>query len=132
MTDDRGSWFLGIIAPPRRGALALALALAFCSQLALAAGPFDGQWKGNSPPNGKSCKSIDINVTIANGLASGQAVTSVGNFAVTGTARPDGSFSGTLGTSAFTGTFAGDHFDGSFHTPYPSCPVRTVSLDRAK
>jgi hypothetical protein len=137
MADDRGSRFLGIIAPPRRIALALALALAFCSQLALAAGPFDGQWKGGAPGQAKSLSEkclhpLDITVAVADGAVSGTAHGGYGDHPISGKVGPDGAFTGTLSGGEFTGTFSGDSFTGGFHTGFPGCAIRSVNLQRGK
>jgi hypothetical protein len=113
----------------------VALALAFSIPAALAAGPFDGQWTGGSPGFAKSLSdkcshSLDITVTVADGVVSGQAVGGVGTYSISGKVGPDGSFTGTLAGAALTGNFSGNTFDGSFHTGAQPCLVRSVNLHR--
>ncbi len=111
-----------------------ALSLGFCFHMALAAGPFDGHWTGGAPGQAKSnsdkcTTSLDVTVTVADGLVSGNAH-GLADHPISGKVAADGSFTGTLSGGAFTGTFTADSFTGSFHTGYQGCMIRSVNLHR--
>ncbi len=115
------------------GAGLAALSLALSCHGAVAAGPFDGQWKGEAPPTKKeACVRMDITLTVADNIVTGQGGGLSTKYDISGKIAPDGSFQGMLGREAFVGKFAGGSFDGVFHTPIQYCPKREVHLERVK
>jgi hypothetical protein len=126
--SSMAKWAMGLMAV---SLVALSLAVS-----ALAAGPFDGQWKGGSPAmtkliNDKCIHSLDITITIADGAVSGVAHGGYGDHPISGKVGPDGSFRGELSGGLFTGTFSNGGFTGSFHTGAQGCAERSVNLQRA-
>ena len=110
----------------------LIAALVLAPLTAFAAGPFDGQWTGAAPTQGKVCHTTDIVLTVNGKSASGTATTSVGKFNISGQIDDQGNFAGRLGNEPFTGKFDGNGFAGVYLTPYQMCPKRDVRLQRGK
>jgi hypothetical protein len=98
---------------------------------AYAAGPFDGQYTGGSPPMGRlGCPASTATVTIADGKITGSYKIAAYTYPITGTIAPDGAVTGKWSVYPFTGKFTGGHFEGSY-TSQECHGARPVTLDKA-
>jgi hypothetical protein len=79
----------------------------------LAAGPYDGTWQGSAAGKRGYCQG-DVTLTIMNNKVNGLAKFPHVTTKIVGTAGPDGTFNGTLGTIPMTGKFDHDSFSGSY------------------
>jgi len=111
------------------GAVALC-GLMLCS--ALAAGPYDGQWKASTSYTQKKCPGGDFSVTVADNKISGVFKGMRGSYDLSGTIAADGSAKGTFGRAGFTGKFSGDQFSGSFPPPEQACGMARLEMQRSK
>ena len=100
--------------------------------LALAAGPYDGQWNARFSYNVAKCPGGNFSATVADSKLTGVYKGMYGTYPVSGTIAPDGSFSGFFGRGALTGKFSSDRFSGSFPPPEAVCGAGNMQLERAK
>jgi uncharacterized protein YdeI (BOF family) len=114
----------------------LILAAAFAAVLPLAvadaAGPFDGNYTGGSPPAGgrNGCAATIATVSIANGKITGKYTERNYTFNITGTVAADGTVTGRWSSNPFTGKFSGGHFAGSYNSK--ECKAdRPIELNKA-
>jgi hypothetical protein len=112
---------------------AAAVAVAIPLGLAGAAGPFDGQYTGGSPPTGgrgASCPQTNGTVSVVDGKLTGKFSESRYTFSMTGTVAPDGTMTGKwAGTYPVTGKFAAGHFEGTYASK--ECGTeRPIKLDK--
>lgn len=113
-----------------RQASILAAALVLEAGVAMAGGPFDGQWKGSSDGIRGTCMGADIVMTVADGKATGELEARMGKPPVGGTVAADGKFTGRAGAAPLTGKFEGDNFIGTLDTKI--CGQRPVRMRRVK
>ena len=109
---------------------ALALAILFQAGTIYAAGPFDGEWKGQNRPK-KGCATEEMTLNIADGAVSGERIIGGGSPGkIVGHVAPDGTVKGNRGR--LTGEFSGDKATVVFHTDEKSCADLTFFLDKVK
>ena len=116
----------------RRAIYAVIIATSFQAGTVLAAGSFDGQWKGKShSERAGGCPTEEMTLNIADGAITGERILpggSPGNIA--GHVAPDGKVTGNHGR--LTGEFSGDKATVIYHTDEVKCPDHTFSLDKVK
>jgi len=117
----------------RRALFTAFLVVLLSGGTALAAGPFDGSYKGGAPSVCRLGQTIVV-LTVANGRVSGTSAWSNGKVAVEGRVAADGSFHGTIGGERFEGKFEGNSFTASYVSPGggtvpPGCK-REMRLER--
>ena len=118
-----------------RIAFGLAVGTMLLAGLALAAGPFDGTWKGTvsqvGAGRGVACPEGILTATIADGKMTGTHVSGKYTFQFRGTVQPDGTLAGGMMANVYplTGKFAGSDFTGSYQSKECSSP-REVKLHR--
>jgi hypothetical protein len=108
--------------PSRAARLPLALAAALLPTLAVAAGSYDGSWRGASTGTlGAGCTVATVaSLRVEGGRATGEDVIPdgsfmpAGRFAIEGAVAADGSFSGRVGDWDARGKFSGDAFSGDY------------------
>jgi hypothetical protein len=114
----------------KRIVIAAAFAVALPLGLASAAGPFDGQYTGGSPPMGRmGCPASTATVTITDGKITGNYKIAAYTFPVSGTVAPDGTVTGKWSAYPLTGKISGSHFEGSY-TSTECHGARPISLDK--
>jgi len=111
------------------GAVAL---VALTGASALAASPYDGEWKVQTSYANSRCPSGNFSATVADGKMTGVYKGVRGSYNLTGTVTPDGSFTGSFGRAPLSGKFAGDHLSTTFAPPEPQCERGNLELERAK
>ena len=123
--------------PPARLRLALALAAALLPVTAVAAGPYDGSWRGASTGTlGGGCSVTTVaGLTVEGGRATGEDVIPdgsfmpAGRFAISGTVAADGAFAGRVGDWDASGKFSGNSFTGDYE--FGACTM-IMRLRRAR
>jgi len=115
----------------KRIGIVAVFAIAVPLALANAAGPFDGQYTGGSPPMGRlGCPASTATVTIADGKITGHYKISAYTYPITGTVTPDGTVTGKWSVYSLTGKIVGGHFAGSYNST--ECHgERPISLDKS-
>ena len=119
----------------RRMFVAIGLATVVQFGMALAAGPFDGSWKGTTSRGpyvgGGTCPSIDMTLTVVDGKVTGKTLGAAVTGAFSGDVAADGTFKGISSYSKpLEGKFSGDTATGTYQTV--DCGMVTFSLQRAK
>jgi len=100
------------------------------SAAALAAGPFDGSWVGESPPVGRRCPPNTVMTTITDGKLTGSYQVGLYKFPIKGTVQPDGTLvGGFMANLPLTGKFSGNQFDGVYTSKECNSP-RRVTMHR--
>ena len=114
----------------RRAIYAVMIATFFPAGILLAAGPFDGDWKGSSRFK-KGCPTEEMTLKIADGAVTGERIIAGGNPGkLGGHVAPDGKLVGNHGR--LTGEFSGNSATVLFHTDEKSCSDFTFMLDKVK
>ena len=103
--------------------------------VALAATPFNGEWKGGSPrggmSNGRSCGPTYAKVSVKDGKLTAEIQSNTYIYHGKGTVAADGTVTGSWGTSPLKGKFDGKKFAGSYVSA--ECGVeRAIELDRVQ
>jgi hypothetical protein len=83
-------------------------------QLADAAGPYDGEWKGTATPTGGRCKRASVDLTVQGQIVSGQAKFDGDESNINGTVNESGAVGATIGFQFLKGQFGRDEFQGTF------------------
>ena len=116
----------------KRYALGVGLGTFMLAASALAAGPFDGNWKGSVPATGSrgaSCPEGTLTATITDGKLTGIHQASKYTFNFKGTVQSDGTFQGSMSSYPLTGKFTGNDFTGNYQSKECGQP-RQVTLHR--
>src|SRR5690348_1962407 len=100
----------------------LCLGTILLASSALAAGPFDGTWKGTVTPvalgRGVTCPEGVLTATITDGKMTGTHVSGKYTFTFKGTVQPDGTLVQGMMANVYpiTGRFTGSEFTGSYQS----------------
>jgi len=78
------------------------------------AGSYDGEWNGSATIASGQCKPADIQLSVADTTALGQARFGVEKQNIYGTVSADGKLGATIGLMHLTGNFSKDMFEGTF------------------
>ena len=112
--------------------LATLLIVCMClgSGAAIAAGPFDGQWKGWGR-SGRCRGAVEYTLDVANSKVSGKWSAGALNGSITGTIRPDGAFKADPDLTVagpMVGKFEANSFKGE--APSANCGNWAVTMER--
>ncbi len=102
---------------------------------ALAATPFDGEWKGGSPrgglTGGRPCPPTYATVTVKDGVLAATIQSNTFIYHGKGKVAADGTVQGSWGTNPMKGKFDGNKFEGSY-TSAECSAERPIELERVK